>query len=178
MRRSRAEAQADRDEAEKRATLRPQPRCTEPGCGALAHLPCHVCGRDLCAAHGHTRLLVAHCASCAASEVGTFATFLSLPIAERVNVVDVQPIDNDAERDRMTKKSSKTRAHAVFSWGRAGSTAEAYKRIIMAEPRGTSNAKIHARVVKELGAKKAGPLSYVAWYRSWLVRHGYPTAAK
>jgi hypothetical protein len=67
-------------------------------------------------------------------------------------------------------KPAVTDALAVGAWGKVGTQAEAYKRLLMTTT-GLTDEQIHATVTKELGAK-AGPLSYVKWYRAWLLKHG------
>lgn len=72
------------------------------------------------------------------------------------------------------------------TWGTPGSQAEAYKRLIMANrTRKTLTGKdeltddeIHAVVERELGVGKAGPKSYVQWYRNWLTKHGHKPPPK
>jgi len=64
-------------------------------------------------------------------------------------------------------------APAPATWGRAGSGAECYKRLLMTLGSKLTEAQVHAAVVKELGAANAGPLSYVAWYKNWLRKHGF-----
>jgi hypothetical protein len=56
---------------------------------------------------------------------------------------------------------------------RPGTQAAAYKTAIMRAPK-LSDEALHKAVGVALGgAKKAGPLSYVGWYRNWLTKRGY-----
>ena len=57
------------------------------------------------------------------------------------------------------------------AWGRRGSAAEAYKRIIMSGV--DDDLEVHELVVKELGKGKAGPAAYAHWYRNWLTKRGH-----
>jgi hypothetical protein len=59
------------------------------------------------------------------------------------------------------------------AWGRVGSGAECYKRILMTPGSTLTEAQVHAAVSKEVGAAGAGPLGYVKWYRAWLIKHGH-----
>ncbi len=63
---------------------------------------------------------------------------------------------------------------ATSEYGRVGSGAEAYRRILMLPVDGKpmTEAEVHARVIKELGVTNAGPLSYVKWYRNQLLKGG------
>ena len=78
------------------------------------------------------------------------------------------------------RQQQKAKVSGDVYGSRPGSQAEAYKRLIMANVmRKTltgqdelTDAQIHAYVVSELGAK-AGPLSYVGWYRNWLTKRGH-----
>jgi hypothetical protein len=58
-------------------------------------------------------------------------------------------------------------------WGRVGTAAECYKRLLTSLTYTTPDAEIHAQVAAEIGAGKAGPLSYVGWYRNWLLKRGH-----
>jgi hypothetical protein len=58
-------------------------------------------------------------------------------------------------------------------WGRVGTAAECYKRLLTSVTYTTPDAEIHAQVTAEIGAGKAGPLSYVGWYRNWLLKRGH-----
>lgn len=171
-RRSRAEAQAERDAAEAVALAGPNPSCSV--CGAPAFIPCCVCGADLCAAHGYTRLLVSHCAACASTKIGVSSTFSSLPTARRDNVSDVQPVDNAEDDPMATKKAkaSKTTGDKgrMTKWGRLGTASEMYKRLIMDQRLG--NAACYEHVKKALGPKKAGKPTYAGWYRAKLKSDG------
>jgi hypothetical protein len=60
---------------------------------------------------------------------------------------------------------------AKTTWGKPGSQAEAYKRIIMSGV--DDDLEVHELVVKELGKGKAGPVAYAHWYRNWLLKHGH-----
>jgi hypothetical protein len=74
------------------------------------------------------------------------------------------------------KKATSAPTHAASTpatsrWGRPGSVAELYKRLIM-DAR-LNNEEVHAAVVAQLGKQKAGPPTYAAWYRNWLKKHGH-----
>jgi hypothetical protein len=65
----------------------------------------------------------------------------------------------------------KTPAGPVAEWGKVGTQAECYKRLLMTST-GLTDEQLHAAVTAELG-EKAGPLAYVKWYRAWLIKHGH-----
>jgi len=80
-------------------------------------------------------------------------------ISAALRVVNARP-------DVKVKRSAAARAASE----RAGRVKSAtYRRLIIALPDAT-NVQVHAAVVAELGADRAGPLSYVGWYRRQLHR--------
>lgn len=82
-----------------------------------------------------------------------------------------EPTPTAVRRARAVTRVTLRKLGEKSRWGRVGSVAELYKRLIM-DAR-LNDEQTHAAVVAELGKKKAGPPSYAAWYRSWLKRHGH-----
>lgn len=73
-------------------------------------------------------------------------------------------------------KADKAETAPMSKYGRVGTPAEMYKRVIMA---GLSNAEAHAAVAKDLGPAAAGPASNAPWYRWWLKKEKFnPPASK
>lgn len=164
---------AARDEAAARASMRPAPPCAVADCGKQSFLPCHACGKPLCAAHGLTRLLVTHCAACAAGEPGTFRSHADQARDDAARPRSAPAPAATAARSVVVKRvarRSPTPGGAASPWGKVGTASELTKRLIMAGP--SSNAEVHAGLVQQLGADRAGPLKNVAWYRNWLKRAG------
>lgn len=68
------------------------------------------------------------------------------------------------------KATKKATGEGMSEYGRVGTAAELYKRLIM---QGASNEDAHKKVTKELGAKAAGTAAYPGWYRCYLRSHGF-----
>ena len=66
-------------------------------------------------------------------------------------------------------------------WGRAGTAAEAFRRLIMTNgvdgAPALTDAQIFARVLAELGPERAGHPEHVGWYRCQLRKQGKPAPA-
>jgi hypothetical protein len=87
------------------------------------------------------------------------ANLLAAPVTAPAKPVTAKPV------------TAKKPASPTTQYGRVGTTAESYKRLILTNA-DADDAAIHAAVTAELGAAKAGPKSYVGWYRNWLKKHG------
>lgn len=58
-------------------------------------------------------------------------------------------------------------------YGRVGTAAELYKRLIMEHVPVLSNEAVREEVARRLGEAAAGPRTNAAWYRNWLKRNGH-----
>jgi len=58
-------------------------------------------------------------------------------------------------------------------YGRVGTAAELYKRLIMEHVPVLSNDAVREEVARQLGPAAAGPRTNAAWYRNWLKRNGH-----
>lgn len=85
----------------------------------------------------------------------------ALPEGKKAKVKAAAKAATKAEKADETKESQ---------YGRVGTAAEMYKRVIMG---GLSNAEAHAAVAKALGPKAAGPAANAPWYRWWLKTNGF-----
>ena len=96
---------------------------------------------------------------------------------ESIWALVVEALTNAAPAAPAESKEVKAPRHvpaAKAEWGRVGTAAEAYKRLIMTATDGeTTAAQIFQAVLNELGPAKAGKPSYVGWYRNALLKDGH-----
>jgi hypothetical protein len=80
-------------------------------------------------------------------------------------------LEDDMAKAKKSKKAPQVVNGSAGKYGRIGTAAELYKRLIMEH--GMNNEQAHAEVESQLGKKAAGGANYPGWYRTWLNGHGF-----